>query len=306
MNKYFLLSFLFFGFLWSCSDSELITPGDEFLTVIDPGTYTVDVDGATEDFSYVTQAINDPAESQINGTAMSGKSISISLTESLSTGVHSQIDGARITLNLGADGIFTNIAEDGTALPLNISISQVNNNLGIVSGSFDATVFNVVTGATKILTNGNFYMIEFEPTVSNDRILKADFNGTAFDFSSEAKASGIATAAIISGFNVNQIQNLSINIPGGIAVGTYTEENNVVVRVQLGTSNDPNDYYTNYNATTDEYLPFTLNVTQITADVGGRVLGNFTGTITKFVNGQATEEIEITNGVINVPVVVTP
>lgn len=304
MNKYFLLSFLLFGFLWSCSDSELITPGDEFLTVMDPGTYTVNVDGALKDFSYVTQAFSDAAESQVNGTAMDGQSISISLPEALSTGVYSQIAGARITLNLGADGVFTNVDADGETLPLNVSVTQVNNTLGLVSGSFDGTVFNMATGATKILTDGQFYQIQFEPSVSTNAILKGNFNGTPFDFSSDAKATGIATAAVISGFNVDQIQNLSITVPGGIAVGSYSEANEIVVQVQLGTSNNPNDVYTNFNTTTGEYLPITLNISEITADVGGRVKGNFTGTITKFVNGTPTEEIEITNGEIDVPVMV--
>jgi hypothetical protein len=304
MNKYFLLSFLLFGFLWSCSDSELITPGDEFLTEVEPGTYTANVDGVFTDFSYVTQAFNDALESQVNGTAMDGKSISISLQEALSTGVYSEINGARIVLNLGTEGVFTNVDADGETLPLNVSITQANNNLGLVSGVFNATVFNIATGATKIITEGQFYQIQFEPSVSNNATLKGDFNGTPFDFSFEAKATGVATAAIISGLNVNQVQNLSITVPNGIAVGTYTEENNVIVQVQLGTSNNPNDVYTNFNATTGEYLPITLNITQITADVDGRVKGNFTGTITKFVNGAPTEEIEITNGMIDVPVVV--
>lgn len=304
MNKYFLLSFLTFGFLWSCSDSELITPGDEFLTVIDPGTYTVNIDGATTDFSYVTNAFSDNVESQVNGTSMSGSSISITLPESLATGVYSHVEGARVVLNLGAEGLYTNVDIDGAAMPLNISITEVSNTLGLVTGSFGGTVFNVVTGSTKILTDGKFYKIQFEPTITSDRILKANFNGTPFDFSMDAKATGVATAAVISGFNVDQIQNLSITVPGGIAVGSYDETNEFVIQVQLGTSNNPNDIYTNYNATTDEYLPVTLNITQITADVGGRVIGSFTGTITKFVNGAPTEEIEITEGQINVPVMI--
>lgn len=304
MNKYFLFSFLLFGILWSCSDSELITPGDEYLTVIEPGTYTVNVDGVTEDFSYVTNASSSEDESFINGNSMSGKNITLSIPEILSTGVYSHIDGARVTINFGADGIYTNVDAAGEALPLNINLTQVNNTLGIVTGTFDGTIFNPVSGATKILTDGQFFMIQFEPTASNDRILKANFNDTPFDFSVGAKASGVATAAVISGFNVDQVQNLSITVPGGIAVGSYDEEDEFVIKVLLGTSNNPNDYYTNYNATTDEYLPVTLNITQITADVGGRVKGNFSGTITKFVNGQATEEIEITNGVIDVPVMV--
>lgn len=303
MNKYFLFSFLLFGILWSCSDSELITPGDEYLTVIEPGTYSVNVDGVLEDFSYVTNA-GSADESFINGNSMSGKNITLTIPENLSTGVFSHIDGARVTINFGADGIYTNLDAAGEILPLNINITQVNNSVGIVSGTFEGTIFNPVSGATKILTDGQFYMIQFEPTESMDRILKANFNDTPFDFSVGAKATGVATAAVISGFNVDQVQNLSITVPGGIAVGSYNEEDEFVIQVQLGTSSNPNDIYTNYNATTDEYLPVTLNITQITADVGGRVKGNFSGTITKFVNGAATEEIEITNGEIDVPVLV--
>lgn len=303
MNKYFLLAFLFVGFLWSCSDSELITPGDEFLNVTNPGTYSVDIDGVHTDFSYTTQATSSSDGSSINGTSIAGEDISIQLPGNLSTGVFAEANGARITINLGADGIFTNLDAAGELLPLSVSVMEVNNNIGYVTGTFTGTVFNAATGVTKSLTNGQFYQIEFEPTASIDRVLKAEFNGTMLNFSTDANATGIATAAVISGFNSDNIQNLSITIPGGISEATYSEENNVVISVQLGTSNNPSDIYTNYNAATGEYLPFTLTITEITGDVDGRVKGTFSGSITKFINGVPTGGmIEITNGEINVPI----
>ena len=303
MNKYFLLAFILGSFLWSCSDSELITPGDEYLNVINPGTYTVDVDGTTLDFSYTTNANNASSGSSINGAAMTGNTISLTLPANLSAGVFTETNGARISINFGADGLYTNTDATGQPLPLSINITQVNGSLGIVSGTFTGSVYNPVSGLTKSLTNGKFYQIEFEPTVTSDRILKGDFNGTPFNFSQDAKATGIATAAFISGFNVDQIQNLSITVPGGLIVGSYDEDDEIVIKVQLGTSNNPNDVYSNYNATTDEYLPVTLNVTQITENGTGRVKGTFTGTITKFANGVPTGGlIEITNGQIDVPI----
>ena len=146
--------------------------------------------------------------------------------------------------------------------------------------------------------------IQVQPTPQSDALLKANFNDTAFDFSNGANAMGIQTAAVIQGENIDQIQTLSITVPGGIGIGSYTEENNVIFQVNLGTSNNPTDVYTNYNAVTDTYLPVTLNITAVTTGEYARVLGTFSGTITKFTNGVPGEEITVSQGQINVPVVI--
>src|SRR5690606_35231400 len=113
---------------------------------------------------------------------------------------------------------------------------------------FTGTVYNSVSGETRTLTNGKFIEIQFMPTPPSNSILKANFNDTAFDFSTNATASGTQTAAVIQGVNTDQIQTLSITVPGGIAIGSFTEENEVVYQVNLGTSTNPSDVYTNYNA----------------------------------------------------------
>lgn len=69
----------------------------------------------------------------------------------------------------------------------------------------------------------------------------------------------------------------------------------------METSGNPNDVYSNYDAATETFLPFTLIITEITEGVNGRVKGTFTGSIKKFVGG-TDEEIEITEGEIDVPV----
>lgn len=302
MNKYFLLSFLLLGFLWSCSDSELFTPGDEFMPSTETGIYTVDINGVFTDFSDVTSASSSTESSQIQGQNTIGRTSVITLPNALSVGVFTQEQGAMVTMNLGTEGVFTNISASGELLPLNVTLTAVNNGLGLVTGTFSGTVFNVVSGESRTLTNGSFVAIEFAPTPPSNRVLKANFNETPFDFSGEAHATGIQTAAIIQGQNTTQIQTLSITIPGGISVGTFTEANQVVFKVNLDSSTNPNDVYTNYNAVTDTYLPVTLNITALTTGDNARVLGTFSGTITKFTNGVPGEEITISAGQINVPV----
>ncbi len=299
MNKSFLFSFLLLGFLWSCSDSELITPGDEFQTVIESGTYTFELNGVFTDLSDATIATTSAENSQIRGANTASHSIVISISEALSVGTFSHSDGATVIINLGQAGVFTNVSAQNELLPLNLSITTVNNSAGLVSGIFSGTVYNAISEETRVITNGQFFEIQFEPEVQNDRILKANFNNQLFDFSTNANAMGIQTAAVIQGINVDQIQTLSITIPGGISVGSFTEANEVVYQVNLGTSENPSDVYTNYNSSTDTYLPVTLNITAVTAQ---RVIGTFSGTITKFTGGVPGEEITITNGQINVPI----
>ena len=290
MNKYFLLSFLLLGFFWSCSDSELITPGDEFQPPSEFGTYTVEINGIFTEFSDVTSATSSAENSQIRGENLMNQSSVITIQEDLSVGVFTETEGATIIINLGAAGVFTNV--------------DANNVVGLVSGTFTGTVYNAASDETRTLTNGKFVQIQFTPTPSSNSILKANFNDTLFDFSTNAHATGVQTAAIIQGENTDQIQTLSITVPGGIAVGSFTEEDEVVYQVNLGTSGNPSDVYTNYNAATDTYLPITLNITAITTGDNARVLGNFSGTITKFVNGEPTEEVIVTEGQINVPVLI--
>lgn len=299
MNKYLLFSFLLLGFLWSCSDSELLTPGDEFQNVIDQGTYTFELNGVFMDYSVGTTATSSTDGSQIRGGSGASQTIVLSILQVLEVGAFSQADGATVILNLGAEGIFTNVDANNELLPLTVGISAVNNSAGLVTGTFSGTVYNAASDETRVITNGIFHEIQFEPEVQEDRILKANFNDQEFDFSTNAIAQGIQTAAVIQGINTNQIQTLSITIPGGIAVGSYTEANQVVYQVNLGTSGNPNDVYSNYDATTDTYLPVTLNITAITDE---RVIGSFTGTITKFTNGVPGEEVIITAGQINVPI----
>ena len=298
MNKYLLLPILLLGFLWSCSDSELITPGDEFQNTIESGTYTFELNGVFMDYSSITSATSTASESQIRG-GNGSQSIVLTLAQALEVGTISQADGATVIISLGAEGVFTNVDANNELLPLNISITAVNTSAGLVSGNFSGTVYNAAADETRVITNGTFFEIQFEAEAENDRIFKANFNDQLFDFSTNANAQGIQTAAVIQGVNVDQIQTLSITIPGGIAVGSFTEADQVVYEVNLGTSENPNDVYSNYDATTDTYLPVTLNITGITAE---RVIGSFTGTITKFTNGVPGEEIIVTSGQINVPI----
>lgn len=299
MNKYLLLPLLLLGLVWSCSDSELITPGDEFQNTTDPGTYTFELNGVFMDYSVGTTATSAADGSQIRGGNGAGQTIVLSIPQSLEVGAFSQADGATVIVSMGADGVFTNVDANNELLPLTVNVMAVNSSAGLVTGNFTGTVYNPVSEETRVITNGMFFEIQFEPEVANNRILKANFNDQLFDFSTNAVAQGVQTAAVIHGVNTDQIQTLSITVPGGIAVGTLTEADQVVYQVNLGTSDNPNDVYSNYDATTDTYLPVSLNITVITTE---RVIGSFSGTITKFTNGVPAEEITITDGQINVPI----
>ncbi|MFA7448280.1 MAG: hypothetical protein WCY77_07590 [Weeksellaceae bacterium] len=304
MTKYFLFAFLTFGLLWSCTDGELQTPGDEYLTGDQDGSYSVDMNGVFKNFGKVTQATSSSGGSDISGTSSAGGSISITLPQVLATGNYTELNGAMITI-MTQDGVFTNIGMDGAPLSFNLSITSVNNSQGFVSGIFSGSVMNLTTDEIVNLTNGKFVKIQFTPVVNIDRVLEAKFNDELFDFSTNANAQGITTGAIISGENTNQVQTLSLMIPGGIGVDTFTEEDLVEIKVNLGTTNNPSDFYSNYDPVSDTYLPVVLTITSIDlgeGDTTGRVKGTFSGTITKFTNGVPGEEIIVTEGKINVPI----
>lgn len=300
MIKYILIPFLAFGLLWSCSDSDLLTPGDEFLPELEDGSYIVDIDNQFNDFSNTTGAISNPNGSQINGESQIAETISIMIPQSLGVGTYDQTEGAVIILNL-ADGIYTNLNEQGLT-PFWLKITEKGS--GKVSGDFSGTVYNLTSGEVKTLTNGHFVKILFEESTSSNAIFKADFDDLEKDFSTNAKAEGIVTAALISGQNTETNQELSITIPGGIAIGTFTEENQVLIQVNLGTSGNPADSYSNFNPADGTYLPVTLEITDIVNEENGEVTGNFSGQVAKFVNGQPTGIVEITNGQIKVPIVI--
>lgn len=291
------------GLFWSCSDSELITPGDEFLTEVESGTYTVERDGVFTDYSTVTSANSNEAASNINGANSIGESISILLPGNLALGTFTETQGAVIVLIMNDGSAYTNINLSGELLPFTVVITDIDFTTGLVSGNFFGSAYNMVSDQTISLTNGLFFEIQFEPISTADHLLQGDFNGETIDFSTDAQATGITTAALISGHNAVENQSLSITIPGGIAVGTYTEANNVVIQVNLDSSGIPGDYYTNYDATTDTYLPVTLNISSVVGTTEGSVQGTFSGEITKFVGGVPTDVVTITNGQINVPIV---
>lgn len=305
MFRYFLSLFLAVGVIWSCSESDLMTPKDAFLDKVDPGTYEVEINGTLNDYSLATYAVSDPMGSQINGTRNAVNSISISMPGQLQKGIFSQLDGVTIAI-MTPQGILSNIGPSGE-LPLVLEITDVKNNKGLVSGNFYGQVYNLDTEEILELTNGLFKEIEFDPITSDNRILQAEFNGTLFDFSTGAQASGATTAAIISGYSSDQIKTLSIMVPGGISEGTFTEEDGVVLSVILDTSGSPDDVYTNFNAASNTFLPVTLKITQIILGddaAPGRVKGVFSGTIAKFSGGNPQEEIEVTEGKIDVPIVI--
>lgn len=304
MTKYFLFAFLTLGLLWSCTDGELQTPGDEYLTGNEDGSYSVDMNGVFKNFSKVTQATSSLGGSDISGTSSAGGSISITLPQVLATGNYTELNGAMVTI-MTQEGVFTNMGIDGAPLSFNLSITSVNNSQGFVSGIFSGSVMNLTTDEIVNLTNGKFVKIQFTPVVNIDRVLEAKFNDELFDFSTNAYAQGITTGAVISGENTNQVQTLSLMIPGGIGVATFTEEDLVEIKVNLGTTNNPSDFYSNYDPVSDTYLPVVLTITSIDlgeGDTAGRVKGTFSGTITKFTNGVPGEEIIVTEGKINVPI----
>jgi len=308
MRKYILLLLLTPGLFWSCSEGELVTPGDEFELPVAPGTFSVEIDGVLTDFSETTSVTSNDDSTYINGVNENGQSITISFPFTLAEGSHNQGAGAVISLIMGGTNqTYMNIDTAGQFLPFNITITELDMFNMVVSGIFSGTVYNTATEETVQLTNGQFVKLPFTLEEGGDGILRANFgNGTdtvLLDFSSNAQAMGMTTSAVISGENVDQIQTLSISVPDGIEPGTYTEADEVVIQVNLGTSDNPSDVYTNYDAANDIYLPFNLVITEITADVGGNVIGTFSGTIQKFSGGN-DEQIEITDGEINVPVVV--
>lgn len=300
MNKYFLLVLLF-GFIYSCSDSELITPGDEFDIPLIPGTYTAELNGDLTDFSETTSVNSNDVATSINGANAEGQTISISFPATLAEGTYLQTTGAIISIVMGGDaGTFMNLSATGQLLPLIVKVTDLNMAEGVVSGTFSGEVYNAVADETLTITNGQFFEIPFTIVDGGDGILKAKFDNVLLDFNTDAMATGNVTNATISGQNA-EMQNLVITVPDGLEVGTMTEVNEIVVQVSLGTSGDPNDVYSNYDAVTETFLPFTLIITEITSGVDGRVKGTFTGTIKKFVGGTG-EEIEITEGEIDVPV----
>ncbi|SMC72625.1 hypothetical protein [Moheibacter sediminis] len=301
MNKYCLLVLAIFGFLQSCSDSELITPGDEFQTPILPGTYTAELNGVFTDFSETTSVNSNDVATSINGANEEGQTISISFPATLAEATYTQATGAVIMLMMGGDaGTFMNLGATGQILPLRVRITELNMADRVVSGTFTGEVYNSLADETLTITNGQFKELPFTLVDGGDGILKAKFDNVLLDFSTDAVAAGNVTNATISGQNA-EMQNLIITVPEGLEVGTLTEADEVVVQVTLGTSGNPNDVYSNYDAATETFLPFTLVITEITEGANGRVKGTFIGTIKKFVGG-TDEEIEITDGEIDVPV----
>ena len=307
MNKYFLFAFALFGLLLSCNDSELFTPGDEFLGGgITAGTYQVELNGNLWKFDDTTEAQSDAIQSYINGSNDNGNTISISKIGTLSTGTYTEADGTMVVLMMN-NGIYSNVDEDGEFLPFELKITSVNQFQGHVSGRFSGMVSNMTTGEVITLTNGIFVNIEFETGVISTAKLKGDFNEVEKDFSINARAEGVTTAALIVGENQDQLQTLSITIPGGLSEEIFTEEDLVKVQVNLGTTTNPSDVYTNYDPLTDTFLPTTVNITSVELageNTTGNVKGTFSGTIAKFVNGEIVDEVEITNGEIDVPIVV--
>lgn len=284
--------------MYSCSDSELVTPGDEFFTALPAGTYQVEMDGELKDFSEVTAAYSNDALTKIDGESEEGRTIQLRFPEKLTEGTYNQGDGAFILMELGGvDGVFRNITPTGQLLPLTIQVTNINMVDKVVSGKFSGKVSNA-EGDEFDLTNGVFYEIPFEIYEGGDGILNAKFNGVFLDFSNNAMATGAVTSAIISGEN-DEMQTIKITVPGGLEVGTLTEVDELLFEVFISTTDNTNEMYTNYDAVNDEYLPVILNIIEI--EDTGRVKGTFTGVIKKFSSG-VDEEINITEGVIDVPV----
>lgn len=286
--------------MYSCSDSELITPGDEFFTALPAGTYQAEFDGELMDFSEVTAAYSNATSTEINGESEEGRTIQLRFSETLLEGTYAQQDGAMIIVNLGgAEGLFRNINAAGQLLPLTIQITKINMVDKVVSGKFSGMMSNM-EGVEMEVTNGVFQEIPFEILEGGDGILNAKFNGVFLDFSNNAMASGAVTSAIISGEN-DELQTIKITVPGGLEVGTLTEADQLLFEVFISTTDSPNEMYTNYDAANDEYLPVILNIIEI--EDAGRVKGTFTGVIKKF-NSGVDEEINITEGIIDVPVLI--
>lgn len=306
MNRIFIFALVFLGVFYSCSDSELLTPGDEFQTPVLPGTYSAELDGTLYDFSETVSATSNDAMSSVDGANEEGQTIKLIFQNTLEEGTYNEATGgAIIMLTLGGDlGNFMNISANGQFLPLSIQITELNMADMVVTGKFSGEVLNIASGETLEITNGIFKEIPFTIEEGGDGILKGKFDNVLLDFSNNAQATGQVTNAVISGQN-DEMQTLKIIVPDGIEVGTFTEEDEIIFEVSLGTTSDPNEIYTNYDEANDEYLPVTVVITEITQDVNGRVKGTFSGTIKKFTGGTG-EEIEITVGEIDVPIVVSP
>lgn len=308
MKRFLMFVLMGLAVFNSCSDSELLTPGDEFQIPMDPGTFIVDIEDETTDFSESAHVNSNDASTHINGSNDLGQSITLSISSKMIKESFNQTTGASILLVLGSGTVnYTNFDENGQLLPLTIRITEIDMADQVVTGSFEGKVYNLSNDETLELTKGKFYKIPFTISDGGDGIFKATFsNGDSeqeLDFSNNAQAMGTTTNAVISGENVDEIQTMKISIPDGIEEGmTYTEADEVKFEVQLGTTDNPNDFYTNYDAENDVYLPVSITITEITSDVQGKVIGTFSGTIQKFTDGN-DEQIEISNGIIEVPIV---
>lgn len=307
MNKYFLFVSILLAFVWSCSDSELFTPGDEYLDKVTKGAYQVKMNGVLEKFSKTTGAISNVNGSEIYGMSGMGNMISIVLPKKLSAGIFDETQGAVITI-MTEEGVFSNMDFTGALTPFFLEITSINNSAGLVSGKFSGTVSNMLGGESIVLTEGIFNLIEFDPSAPQIQwVLSAKFAGVDFDFSQNAKAEGMVTSAIITGDNVAQAQTLTLKVPGGISVKTYTEEDEVSISVNLGLSGDSDDVYTNYDELTETYLPVKINITGVNIgdeDQPAEVIGTFSGKISKFTDGIPGDIVEVTHGQIRVPIVV--
>jgi len=299
MHKYYLFLLIIVGSLYSCSDSELLTPGDEFQSSLPAGTYQVEFDGGLRDFSEITSALSNDALTNIDGENEDGQTIRLRFASKLEVGSYNQSQGGLVTIELGGlTGQFRNIDSLGQLLPLTIEVNEINMADKVVTGRFFGQVSNT-SGEIIELTNGVFHEIPFEIEEGGDGILNAKFNGIFLDFSNNAMAAGEVTTAVISGEN-DEMQTIRISVPGGLEVGTLTEVDQLKFEVFISTTDSPNEMYTNYDQVNDVYLPVILNITEITEETG-RVIGNFTGVIKKF-NSNIDEEITITEGVIDVPI----
>lgn len=297
MNKYCLFILAVFGFLYSCSDGELITPGDEFQYPVESGDFIAELNGEIYNFSKTTSVDSNESGTSINGENEEGQTISISFLSVLQEGTFSHTSGAGIIIALGDEGMFTNLDATGEILPLTVRITDLDMADNEVTGTFSGEVYNIRTGETLTVTNGHFKELKFTLAEDGDRILRANFDNIPLNFNTDAQAAENAGVGTISGQS-DDMQNLTITVPVGLGVGTFTEVNEVMIQVALRTSDNPDDVYSNYDAATETFLPFTLVITEVTTD---RVKGTFTGTIKKFV-GATDEEIEITEGEIDVPI----
>lgn len=299
MNRYFLLVIVFFGLVYSCSDSELITPGDEFVIPLEPGTFIADLNDETFDFSAVVSANSDEVATSINGVSKGGESISLTFQSPIIEGNFNQLEGATITIETQT-GIYINIGETGELLPLSIKVTEVDMAAKTVTGTFTATVYSLVLDEKLEVTNGKFHEIPFTLSEESNSTLKALFDGAPLDFNTDAAAINDASLSTISGVS-NTMENLIISVPQELEIGTFTDVEGVIIQLKIGTSTDPNDVYTNYDAASSTTLPVSIVITELTEGTDARIKGRFIGKIKKFVGGTG-EEIDITDGEFDVPV----